>query len=226
MSKVKSLVAAVLVVPIITASTAAAAPAGQVEGGDIYRVRNVTKNTAFTDPAAAVCGETVQFRVRIHNPGPDALTNVNVKATLTNQVATSHSSQVTITAENANPATTTDTAGVNLDKAASLKYVAGSAELLDANQSKLNNVSDSLVNGNGVNIGTVGVSTEQKRSVQFSATVECPTTPVTPTTPAAPATPKSLPKTGPAEVVATVAGVSILGAVAHRLFTSRRLNRQ
>lgn len=50
------------------------------------------------------------------------------------------------------------------------------------------------------------------------------TPPVTPpTTP--PETPSELPSTGPGEVVGLFAGVTILGALAHRLFLSRRLAR-
>jgi uncharacterized repeat protein (TIGR01451 family) len=218
MSTIKSFAAAVLLAPVVVASTAFATPAGQVEGGDIYRAKNVTKNTAFADPITADVCETVQFKVRIHNPGPDALTNVKVKATLNTEVSASHSSQVTVSADNANPATTTDTAGVNLSKAAGMTYVAGSTQLLDANGAKMSTLADGIL-GNGVTVGTVGVSVDQKRFVQFEAKVNCPEKPVTPVTPE---TPAELPKTGAADVVAVVAGATILGAFAHR-FMSRRL---
>ena len=219
MSVIKSFAASVLIVPVVVASTAFAAPAGQIEGGDIYRAKNVTKHTAFADPITADVCETVQFKVRIHNPGPDALTNVKVKATLNTEVSASHSSQVTVSADNANPATTTDTAGVKLSKAAGMTYVAGSTELLDANGSKLSTLADGIL-GNGVNAGTVGVSLDQKRFVQFQAKVNCPETPKAEEKPVV--TPTELPKTGAADVVAVVAGATILGAFAHR-FMSRRL---
>lgn len=152
---------------------AAAVAAGQIEGGDIYRVRNVTKNTGFTDPASADKCDTVQYRVRLHNPGPDPVTNVNVKATLPGAAATSHSSLITITGENMNPPITTDTAGLNLSESLKITYVAGSTELLDANGAKLSTLPDTITTS-GVNVGTVGVSTEQKRSVQFQAKIDCP----------------------------------------------------
>jgi uncharacterized repeat protein (TIGR01451 family) len=249
--KIKSLalsaVAGVIMPVAVLTGPVSAAAVGQIEGGDIYRVRNVTKNTDFTDPASADLCETVQFKVRIHNPGPDTLNNVKVKATLDSSTATSHSSKVTITADNANPSTTTDTAGVNLSKAGTISYVAGSTELLDAHNSKLNNLPDGIIgDGVGVNIGKVGVSTEQKRFVQFQAKINCPqppetcktnpklcppvTPPVTPpttttTTPQTPA-PTTLVNTGPGETAAVVAVATIAGTLGYRKLLSRRLSRQ
>lgn len=243
--KVKSLVlsaATAVIVPVVGfAGPALASPVGQIEGGDIYRVRNVTKNTDFTDPANADLCDTVQFKVRIHNPGPDVLTNVKVKATLDTGVATSHSSKVTVTADNANPPSTTDTAGVNLSQAGSLTYVAGSTELLDAHDSKLKTLPDGILSG-GVNIGSVGVSTEQKRFVQFEAKTNCPTPPSCKTTPSLcppstpPKTPPSTPpaqtppttlvNTGPGDVIGIFSAVTIAGALGYRLYLSRRLARQ
>ena len=76
--KVKSLVlsaATAVIVPVFSmAGPALASPVGQIEGGDIYRVRNVTKNTDFTDPVSADLCDTVQFKVRIHNPVLTSLT--------------------------------------------------------------------------------------------------------------------------------------------------------
>jgi LPXTG-motif cell wall-anchored protein/uncharacterized repeat protein (TIGR01451 family) len=177
MNKALLSVAGIVSAVVLFASSTFAAAAGQIEGGDIYRVRNVTTSGEFTDPTSGTCGNTFQFKVRVHNPGPDALTNVNVKATLSGETAKSHSSQVTITASNANPSTTTDTAGVNLDKAAKLNYISGSTELLDANGAKLQTLGNTILTS-GVNIGTVGVSTQQKRFVQFSVKADCPTTEV------------------------------------------------
>ena len=230
--KLKSLITSIAVIAAISLPAAVlAAPAGQIEGGDIYRVRNVTKNTDFTDPTSADKCEVVQFKVRIHNPGPDALTSVNVKATLPAGAATSHSSQVTVTAENANPAVTTDTAGVNLSQSLAIKYVPGSTELLDANNSKLSTLPDTITTS-GVTVGTVGVSTEQKRFVQFKAKFDCPETPVckkdctTPQPPKeTPATPESLPNTGPGDVAAIVAAVTAVSTAAYYT-VSRRLSRQ
>jgi uncharacterized repeat protein (TIGR01451 family) len=223
MKKVITSAVVALAAPAVIVGTAYAAPAGQIEGGDIYRVKNITKNVDFTDPAKADKCDTVQYRVRIHNPGPDALTGVRVKATLPTAASTSHSSTVTVSAANANPATTTDTAGVNLSTSAGIKYVAGTTELLDANGAKLQTLPDTIT-AEGVTFDSVGVSVNQKRFVQFQAKVDCPT-PVTPPVTPAPVvkqTPAELPKTGPADTAAIVAGVSILGTLLYRRFLSRQ----
>ncbi len=177
MKKLLSIVLGAVMVPAVAFSQVAALAAGQIEGGDIYRVKNVTKMTDFTDPVSAVCGDTVQFKVRIHNPGPDALTGVKVSATLPAAAATSHSSKVTVSADNANPTSVSDTAGVNLSTAGKLAYVAGSTELLDAHNAKLQTLADGIVGGSVAVPNGVGVSTEQKRFVQFQAKVECETPP-------------------------------------------------
>jgi LPXTG-motif cell wall-anchored protein len=163
---------------ILIATPVFAAAVGQIEGGDIFRVKNVTQGTSFVDPVSATCNDTVQFRARIHNPGPDPLQNVNVKVGLNDL-----SASISMTADNVQGGMTeavTDTAGVNLDQGAKLSYVAGSAELLDANKSKIQSLDNSLFTS-GVNVGTVGVSTEQKRFVQFDAQVVCEVPPIPPT---------------------------------------------
>jgi hypothetical protein len=155
---------------------ALAAAAGQIEGGDIYRVRNVTKGTDFMDPASADKCETVQYRVRLHNPGPDPVTNVNVKATLAATAGTSHSSTVTITGGNMNPASTTDTASLTLSESLKIAYVPGTTQLLDANGGVMSQLPDTIFTS-GVTVSSVGVSVDQKRFVQFQAKVDCPQPP-------------------------------------------------
>lgn len=142
-----------------------------VEGGDIYRVRNLSKGTNFTDPAMADKCDYLQYRVRIHNPGPDAaLENVVVKAVIPAEASTRNVSTVTITASNANPGSRSDTATVNLPSAQKISYIPGSSQLLDANGGVISRVGDVV---SGVNIGKVGVSVNQKRFVQFKAKVDC-----------------------------------------------------
>jgi uncharacterized repeat protein (TIGR01451 family) len=250
----KVIVAALAVPAMIVSTPVMAAAAGQIEGGDIYRVKNVTKGGAFTDPADATCGDTVEFRVRIHNPGPDALTGVTASATLNTAEGTSHSSNMTVSATNANPTSTSDSAGVKTDKNSTISYVAGSTQLLDANGAVMQNLADGIVGGS-VNIpGGVGVSTEQKRFVQFDAKIDCKTIDVCPNIPGNQAeipagkvkdaqgncvdkttvtvtenktthTPAALPSTGPAEILSGVTGASALGYGVQRYIASRR-NRQ
>lgn len=176
MNKLLTAMLGAVMVSAVAVSSVQATGMGQIEGGDIYRVKNVTKGTDFSDPTSATCNETVQFKVRIHNPGPSAIDNVKVVATLPNAVATSHVSRVTVSSTNADPLSTSDTATVNLDKAAVLSYVAGSTELLDARGSKVSTLNDAIT-GAGVTIGKVGVSVDEKRFVQFSAKINCPEAP-------------------------------------------------
>lgn len=176
MSKFKVLAASLVALPILAlTSVALAAGLGQTEGGDIYRVRNVTANSAFVDNANAKCNETVQFKVRIHNPGPSRIDNVTVVATLPNVVATSHTSKVTVSSPYADPESTSDTTSVTLDKAGKLTYLAGTTELLDANGTKMSTLGDTITS-TGVKVtGGVGVSINEKRFVQFQAKVTCET---------------------------------------------------
>lgn len=234
MIKSLKIAALALAVPAVILGSNPVSAVGSVEGGDIYRVRNVTKNTAFTDPATADKCETVQFKVRIHNPGPDALGTVNVVATLPAEAATSQSSQVTVSSDDANPSSRTDTAGVNLTGSYKLNYVAGSTQLLDPNNTVLQNLDDGII-GSGVTLTDgVGVSLEQIRFVQFSAKVDCPEQPpvctvnCTPTTPpqtpapVSKVTPNALPSTGPEALLGGLTGVSALGYGVSRFIQSRR----
>src|SRR6476469_1674436 len=160
MKKIASLVVALATLVILPA-TAFAATAGQIEGGNIYRVKNVTTGSAFADTVSADKCQVVQFKVQIHNPGPDPLTGVSVKATLPSTASTSHSSEVTVSADNANPTSRTDTAGVTLPAAYSIAYEAGSTQLLDPNNNVLQNLPDGIV-GSGVSVPNgVGVSLAQ-----------------------------------------------------------------
>jgi hypothetical protein len=96
----------------------------------------------------------------------------------------------------------------------------------------MQNLADGIVGGS-VNIpGGVGVSTEQKRFVQFSAKLDCPTPPVTPpktpenpkNTPSTPVhTPAAIPSTGPAEIVSGFTGVTALGYGIRRYLESRNI---
>jgi len=175
MKKLLSTVLGALIASVVVFSGVSAVDAGQIEAGDIYRVRNVTNGTDFMDPASATCGNTVQFKVRIHNIGAYPLQSVKVAATLPAAKATTHSSTVTVSASNANAKT--DNAVVNSSEASTLSYIAGSTELLDAHNGKLSTLPDGIVSGGVTLPDPIGVSTEQKRFVQFSAKVNCETPP-------------------------------------------------
>ncbi len=230
---------------VLVSPAALAAPVGSIEG-NFYQVRNVTKNGAYGESATADKCETVKFSIQIHNPGPDPLTNVKVKATLDTAPATNHGSEATVSADNANPASRSDTTSVVLPAAYAMSYDAGSTRLLDPNGGVLQNLPDGIV-GSGVTLPNgVGVSLGQIRFVQFQAKVNCPEVPVCPpgttgtppncvkppvtppttttktTPPAAPVTPSVIPSTGPEAVLAGIVGSGSLGFGIRQWLTSRR----
>ncbi len=233
MNKLLSMAAAAVMVSALALTNVYATyEFGQLGSGDIYRVRNLSDNQVNFVPAAnADKCETVQFKVRVHNAGPKTLTNVKVKATLSGGVNTSHSSSVTVSADNNRAdAVATGSASVNLSQAGSLSYVNGSTELLDANGNHMNVMGDTILTS-GVNVGNVGVSLNHKRFVQFKVKVNCPTpetpetpeTPVTPVTPGKPTTPvmpAELPQTGSKGIAALM--VALLAAGIAYVATARR----
>lgn len=179
MSKFSKVAAGLAVVPMLALSAPAFADTvyGQIEGGDIYHVQNVTANGELADSTNAACGDTVLFRVVVHNVGPGDLTNVKVAATLPGDSATSHASQVSLSADNAlDNAVVTATASVKTSSTTTVSYVSGSTKLLDVNNAQLKALPDGITNG-GVNIGTVGATTPQTEKVSFEAKVNCPSTP-------------------------------------------------
>jgi hypothetical protein len=148
-----------------------------VQGGDIFRVRNLTAGGDFSDPATADKCQELQYRVRIHNGGSDEpLKGVNVKAVIPAAAGVQNTSSITVSASNSNPVSTSDTATVNLAQSLKITYVPGSSQLLDSNGAVISSIGD-VTAGAGVNIGDVGVSINERRFVQFKAKVDCPETP-------------------------------------------------
>ncbi len=183
MSKFATLAAGLVAIPILAFAAPALADVsnGQIMQGDIYRVKNVTSNGSFADNITAACGDTVAFRVRVQNLGPNTINNVKVAATLDSGTSTSHSSQVSLTADNVyNNGPVTAQAGLTTSQASTINYVNGSTELLDTNGNKLNNLPDGVVSASGINIGSIGPLTSTAEEVQFEAQINCPTTPPAP----------------------------------------------
>ena len=191
MSKISNTIAGLAVMPVFVLTTAVAGATGQVGASDIYRVRNVTANPAANAPFAntsdATCGDVVQFRVRIHNSGPDAITNVKVKATLEGANSKSHGSKVTVSADNLiNGDAVTDIAGVNTDKNTTISYVSGSTELLGYSSTPgespvLGGLPDGIVSANGITLeDPIEPLTSATKSVQFKAKLNCEPTTETP----------------------------------------------
>ena len=116
MTRFSKLAIAIATLPVLAFSgTAMATVQSSIEGGDIYRVKNVTKNVDFTDPATADACNVLEYKVRIHNPGPtETLNNVKVVAAFGTAATTKNVSIVTVRADNASPSNVSDTATVIL----------------------------------------------------------------------------------------------------------------
>lgn len=236
-------ITAIMALPLVLSIVPAGAIGeGQVEGGDIYRPRNVTQGTDFVDPTSAEPCDSLQYKVRIHNPGPGEIEEVNVSVNLPGGASQSNVSTVNITSQNAQPASTSDTATVNLSSAQSINYVSGSTQLLDQDGGVISSLPDGITSG-GVNIGKVGISIEKMRFVQFKAEVDCPKPPekppekpekpeqppeeqppevVTTSPPSAPpAAPVALPDTGPGDVIAAIFSVTVASSVAYFVVVRR-----
>jgi hypothetical protein len=220
--KIKSLAlsaATAVIVPVASlAAPVAADSPGVIDGGDIYRVKNVTKNTAFADSTTANACEELQYKVLLHNSGFSAAKNIMVSATMTSV------SKATVNYTGDGAQSVSDTATVNLSSAQSIAYESGTTQLLDNKSNVVKSLPDGITAG-GVNVGNLDGSTSE--FVQFKAKVNCPTTP--PTTPPAtttPGQPTTLVNTGPGSAVAAFVAATIAGAFGYRRFLSRRLSRQ
>jgi hypothetical protein len=219
MTRLSKLAAVVAALPVLAiAPLAHADGVGQIGQGNIYRVKDVTANGSFATDISSACGHTVQFRVRIHNGGPDTLHNVRVSATLHGNSSTSHGSVVRLSADNnLHNAVVTANAGVNTSGATTADYISGSTQLLDVHGTVLNDLPDGILNA-GLNIGDIGPLTADIKSVQFKAKLNCST----PAPKPAPAPAQELPNTGPGEVAGLFASASALGAAGHYIVARRR----
>lgn len=207
----------------LNAGQAAAFSDGQIEGGNIYRISDLTTNSGFANPASANACDTLEYRARLYNPGGATLNNVNVQALISNEQLTSNTSTLDAGASNADPSNTYAFATVNLSSAQTLSYVAGSTQLLDQNDNPIRNLPDGItISGTGVNIGNLGPSVIE--FVQFQVQVSCPPinntsilTPIVTTKTVMQAPPPTqLVNTGPGDVAAAFLATTIVGTLAYR----------
>jgi uncharacterized repeat protein (TIGR01451 family) len=221
MKKLTYLLASVAAFLVVVSATAYAL--GQIEGGNIYRIINKTQGSDWIDPNSANPGDNLTYRVRIHNPGPDCIQNVFVKATLPQGRNQTNVSLITVRADNVTRNYVTDSATLNLSSAQTLTYQSGSTQLLDANRQLIRNLPDGIL-GSGIGIGNVCVSINEKRYVQFNVKVSKPSVPAPKPKPTPTPAPvgKELPNTGPGEVAGLFAGASALGAAGHFIVSRRR----
>lgn len=227
MSRLLKLTAGLLIVPVLALTGVASATSvkSYIEGD--FKVKNVTDSGSYIDPANADACETVSYRVRLHNPGPDqVLTNVTVQASVPQATSTKNVSTLIARASNASPSNTSDTATLNISSPQKLSYVAGSTQLLNSRGEVVKTLPDGIT-GAGVSIGDLGISLNEIKYVRFEMKVSCPTPPVTPpvTPPTPPVTPPAapvvqgktaeLPNTGPGSVAALFGAASAFGAAGH-----------
>jgi hypothetical protein len=167
----------ILALAALAPSAAMADGLGQIGGGPIYRIKNLTQNVDYTNPASANACDDLEYSVRLHNPGYGSISDLNVTMTLPSASGNSNTSTMTATYQGGAVSSTTATATVNLTSARSISYVAGSTQLLDTNGQLVKSLPDGVTQS-GINLGDLNGSTTEY--VNFEAKVSCPT-PVTPT---------------------------------------------
>lgn len=221
--KLRNIIFATALPAMFVAAPVFAAGEGQIEGGNFYRIQNLTTGAAFANPASAGPCNVLLYRIRVHNPGPGVISSVNVRASFPSGTAISNTSTATISSQNASPTSVSTTATVNFSSPQNLTYQSGTTQLLDPNLQVIQSLPDGITSG-GVNIGSVGVSLQQIRYVQFQEKVNCATPTPTPTptptnspTPGPgpgpgpiPPTPGPLPSAGPATGFAAIIGGMIM----------------
>ena len=170
MNKFVSL-AALVVLPVLgvlfSAPVFATSP-GQLAGGDLYQVRNVSKNTGYANSVAATCNEVVKFNFKLSNTEYGMLYGVKVSANLQNGSATASATNSSNEA-----VSVSDTASVSLDKG-SLSFVPGTTQLFTVDGQLIRNLADGVTTS-GVDAGNLAGSTRE--FVQFQAKVNCPEAP-------------------------------------------------
>lgn len=138
---------------------------GQLAGGpDLYQVRNVTTNSAYSSSVSANCNDVVKYSVKLANSEFGELQNVTIKASLAN-------GGMTASAVNSANQNTSVSGNVTVNHTnGNLNYIAGSTKNYDVNGNLIKNLPDGVTAG-GVNKGTLNGSTRE--FVQFEAKVVC-----------------------------------------------------
>ena len=193
---------------------------GQLTGGaQVLQVKNLTKGGVYASTVSAACGDELQYSVMLHNAAFGGLTNIVVKANLSNG---------TITATPAEGASqgTSGSVTVSVASGGTLAYENGSTVLYDSKGAVIKTLPDTITTS-GVNIGNMNGSTTE--FVNYKAKVNCPTPTPTPTpsptpTPPAPQVESkttTLPNTGAGGVLGLFAGATVLATAGH--YIVRRL---
>jgi hypothetical protein len=152
--------------------------AGQIDGGQIYQIANLTQNSKYMNPAYASACDEVEYSIQLHNPNYASVNDINVSATLPASASTTNTSDLTITYTGGSASVTTASATLDLTSAQTVTYESGTTVLYAGNGSKIATLPDGIT-GSGVNVGSLDGSTTEY--LNFKAKVNCPVTPpVTP----------------------------------------------
>jgi hypothetical protein len=167
----------ILAIATFSLSPVLADSPGQIQGGNIYRIQNITQKTDFANPATANACDELEYSAQLHNDDYQTLNSIVVTVTLPSTVGTSNVSTLKTQASNGDPSSTTATATLKLTSAQSVSFVNGTTELLDAKGNLIKMLPNGITQG-GVNIGNLAGSTIEY--VNFEAKVSCPTPPAQP----------------------------------------------
>jgi hypothetical protein len=173
-------------VVLSTSSAFAGTGTGQiVTGNQNYKIANLTQGTDFANPQSAVACDTLEYRLRLYNPGPSGLSTVKVEAGINTMTKyTSYVSTATAyTPDGAVPSSSFE-ATLNISTAQTQSYVAGSTKLLDSagnvlKSSANGSLADTVtMGGGGINVGSIGESVTEY--LEFQTKLSCPTPPPAP----------------------------------------------
>jgi hypothetical protein len=169
MIRFSKIAAALAVVPVMAFATPALADSpGQLEGGNVYVVKNLTQGGSYSTTINTACNDEVQYSIRLHNIAFGGLTNIKVSANLI-------SGQMTATPDQGADWGTTASVKVNLPANGSLNVEADTTNLYNSSGSVIKTLPNGITTS-GVNAGDLNGSTTE--FVIFKAKVACP--PVTP----------------------------------------------
>jgi len=200
--KVLPLIAAFSIL-FATVSVSADSP-GQLTGGpQVFQVKNLTKNTNYSNSTSASCNDSLKYSVRLHNAAYGGLTNIMVKVNLPN------GSMTATPAEGASSGTS-GSVKVSVASNGSLNYTSASSKLFNSQGGLIKNLPDTITSG-GVNIGSMAGSTTE--FVQFTAKVSCLELP-TPT-PVVKSETTKLPNTGAGAIFGLFIAATAIAAVGH-----------
>ncbi len=151
---------------------------GQIEGGAIARIADITRGTGFSSALRARPCDVLLYRIRLYNPGSADLHHVRVAGSI-NPITPYKVIIPTIAvyAPDGDPQQVFIQPRIFLPKARTQSYVAGSTVMLNSTgavvrRSATRQLSDAITTtGNGIDVGSVDVGITE--FIDFRAKVNC-----------------------------------------------------